>query len=143
MFNKILQTLGLRHKPAAAPLPMNGPGEAAPVKASAGAKPIHVSDAEFKATILDSDKLAVVDFWADGCGPCHRMAPNIDYLAEDFADRIVVAKLDVDANPQTPGQYKIMGIPTVIFFKNGKEVDRMVGVSSLDKLTKKVEALGK
>ncbi len=70
------------------------------------------------------------------------MAPNIDYLAEDFAGRVVVAKLDVDANPQTPGQYKIMGIPTVIFFKNGKEVDRMVGVSSLDKLTKKVEALG-
>lgn len=140
MFNKILQALGLRHKPAAAPLPTAAAPDAAG-KTSA-AKPIHVTDAEFKATILDSDKLAVVDFWADWCGPCHRMAPNIDYLAEDYAGRVVVAKLDVDANPQTPGQYKIMGIPTVIFFKNGKEVDRMVGVSSLGKLTKKVEALG-
>jgi len=142
MFNKILQSLGLRHKPAAAPLPMSGPGEAAPVKASAGAKPIHVSDGDFQAIILDSDKLAVVDFWADWCGPCHRMAPNIDHLAEDFAGRVVVAKLDVDANRQTASQYKLMGIPTVIFFKNGKEVDRMVGVASLGKLTKKVEALG-
>ncbi len=142
MFTKILQSLGLSHKPASAPLPMGGPGGTAPASASAGAKPIHVGDGDFQATILDSDKLAVVDFWADWCGPCHRMAPNIDYLAEDFADRIVVAKLDVDANPQTPSHYKIMGIPTVIFFKNGKEVDRMVGVSSLDKLSKKVEALG-
>ena len=142
MFNKILQALGLSHKPASAPLPMSGPGKAAPVVATDGAKPIHVSDGDFQATILDSDKLAVVDFWADWCGPCHRMAPNIDYLAEDFADRIVVAKLDVDANRQTPSQYKIMGIPTVIFFKNGKEVDRMVGVSSLSQLSKKVEALG-
>lgn len=142
MFNKILQALGLSHKPAAAPLPMSGPGGTTSVATSAGAKPIHVSDGDFQATILDSDKLAVVDFWADWCGPCHRMAPNIDYLAEDFADRIVVAKLDVDANRQTSSQYKIMGIPTVIFFKNGKEVDRMVGVSSLSQLSKKVEALG-
>lgn len=142
MFNKILQALGLRHKPAVAPLPMSGPAGAASVAAPTGAKPIHVTDAEFQATVLESDKLAVVDFWADWCGPCHRMAPHIDYLAEDFAGRVVVAKLDVDANPQTPGQFKIMGIPTVIFFKNGKEVDRMVGVSSLDKLSKKVEALG-
>ena len=138
MFNRIKQALGLSHKPASAPLPSK-PTEKS---ASPNARPIHVTDADFQQKILGSDKLAVVDFWADWCGPCHRMAPNIDYLAEDFADRVVVAKLDVDANPQTPGQFKIMGIPTVIFFKNGKEVDRMVGVSSLDKLTKKVEALG-
>jgi len=138
MFNRIKQALGLSYKPTPAPLPSTPTVESASPKA----KPIHVTDADFQHIILESDKLAVVDFWADWCGPCHRMAPHIDYLAEDFAGRVVVAKLDVDANPQTPGQFKIMGIPTVIFFKNGKEVDRLVGVSSLDKLSKKVEALG-
>lgn len=138
MFDRIKQALGLSYKrPTPAPLPATPTGESA----APTAKPIHVTDADFQAAILESGKLAVVDFWADWCGPCHVMAPNIDYLAEDYADRVVVAKMDVDANPQTPGGLNIRGIPTVIFFKNGKEVDRMVGVQSLAKLSKKVDAL--
>jgi thioredoxin 1 len=90
--------------------------------------PIHVSDDDFANVIMQSDKLAIVDLWAEWCGPCHMLAPTIEDLAADYDGRIVVAKLDVDNNPVTPGQFGIMGIPTVLFIKDGKEVDRIVGV---------------
>ncbi len=104
-------------------------------------RPIHVTDQDFQEKVLESGKLAVVDFWADWCGPCHVMAPNIDYLAEDYHERVVVAKLDVDANPATPQKYGIMGIPTLIFFAGGQEVDRHVGIMHFEQLTRKVDEL--
>ncbi len=104
-------------------------------------KPIHVTDADFEKTILQSDKLAIVDLWADWCRPCHMIAPTIEDLAAEYAGRVVVAKLNVDENPSTPGKYGIMGIPTVLFFKNGKEVDRIVGVQRYPAFVNRIERL--
>ena len=102
-------------------------------------KPIHISDAEFEEVILKSDKLAIVDLWAEWCAPCHMIAPTIEDLAVEYDGKMVVAKLDVDHNPITPGRYGIMGIPTVLFFKNGQEVDRIVGAQGYPAFANKVE----
>ncbi|NOZ71546.1 MAG: thioredoxin [Chloroflexi bacterium] len=102
-------------------------------------KPIHISDAEFEEKILKADKLAIVDLWAEWCGPCHVIAPTIEDLAVEYDGRVVVAKLDVDHNPVTPGRYGIMGIPTVLFFKDGKEVDRVVGAQGYPAFASRIE----
>lgn len=106
-------------------------------------KPVHVSDADFEATVLKSDKPAIVDFWAAWCGPCRMIAPFVEELAGEYANKALVAKMDTDANPMTPTKFGIMGIPTLIFFKDGKEVDRMVGVPRQPKeaLRAKLEAI--
>ncbi len=90
--------------------------------------PVHVTDAEFEKTVLSSSVPVLVDFWAAWCGPCRMIAPYVEELAKDYGDKALIAKMDTDANPQVPMKYGIMGIPTLIIFKNGKEVDRMVGV---------------
>ena len=118
-----------------------------PVKTSNGnggapkVEPIHVTDGDFEALILKSDKPAVVDLWADWCGPCHMIAPSVEQLATAYDGRAVVAKLNVDENPLTPGRYNIMGIPTLLYFKDGKEVDRQVGVVGYPALANKLEKL--
>ncbi|MBI4673015.1 MAG: thioredoxin [Chloroflexi bacterium] len=105
--------------------------------------PVHVTDAEFEQTVLGADKPAVVDFWAAWCGPCRVIAPHVEELAKEYGGKALVAKMDTDANPMTPSRFGIMGIPTLIFFKNGKEVDRLVGVPRQPKevLRAKLEAL--
>ena len=102
-----------------------------------------VNDSDWENEVLRSDKPVLVDFWAAWCGPCRMIAPYVEELAKEYAGRAVVAKMDTDANPQTPMQFGIMGIPTLIFFKNGKEVDRIVGVPRNPKmiLAQKLEAL--
>lgn len=106
-------------------------------------KPVHVGDGDFETTVLKSDRVAVVDFWAAWCGPCRMIAPFVEELATEYGDRALVAKMDTDMNPMTPTKYGIMGIPTLIFFKDGKEVDRIVGVPRQPKevLRAKLEAL--
>lgn len=94
----------------------------------AGPAPVHVSDADFAQVVLGAETLTIVDLWADWCGPCHALAPTIERLAAEYDGRVLVAKLDVDENPSTAGRYDILGIPTVLFIRNGKEIDRMVGV---------------
>ena len=91
-------------------------------------KPVHVNDADFDTAVLKADKPVVVDFWAAWCGPCRMIAPFVEELANEYGEQAVVAKMDTDANPMTPTKFGIMGIPTLIFFKDGKEVDRIVGV---------------
>ena len=105
--------------------------------------PIHVTDAEFDKTVLNSSLPAVVDFWAAWCGPCRMIAPFVEDLANDYDGKALVAKLDTDANPQVPMKYGIMGIPTLIFFKNGAEVDRIIGIPRQPKeaLRAKLDAL--
>ncbi|MCC7161846.1 MAG: thioredoxin [Anaerolineae bacterium] len=105
--------------------------------------PVHVSDADFETIVMKADKPAVVDFWAAWCGPCRMIAPFVEELAAEFGDRAVVAKMDTDANPITPTKFGILGIPTLIFFKDGKEVDRLVGVPRKPKeaLRDKLEAM--
>jgi thioredoxin 1 len=93
-----------------------------------------VNDASFETEVINSDKPVMVDFWATWCGPCKMIAPHVQAVADEFAGRAVVAKLDVDANKQWAIKYGIQSIPTLLFFKGGKLVDRMVG-GNLDRKT--------
>ena len=89
--------------------------------------PIEFTDSNFEQLVLKSDKLVVVDMWATWCGPCRMIAPHIEAISTEYEGRVVVGKLDVDSNPQVPTNYGIMNIPTILFFKNGNVVDKIVG----------------
>jgi len=87
------------------------------------------SDATFKKEVLDSSLPTIVDFWAPWCGPCRMVAPVLEELATEYADRIKVVKLNTDDNPHTASIYGIMSIPTLVIFRNGKPVDGVVGAA--------------
>lgn len=103
-----------------------------------GSATVHVTDATFEAEVLQSPILTVTDFWAEWCMPCKRIAPLLDQIATDYADQIKIAKLDVDANPDTPGRFGITGIPTLLVFKGGALVETIVGFMPKDKLLEKI-----
>jgi thioredoxin 1 len=102
------------------------PGSSATGPTSAAA-PIHVTDETFDELVLNSPLPALVDFWAPWCGPCRMIAPIVEDLAQAYDGQAVIAKLNTDENVQVAGQLGIMGIPTLILFKDGQEVDRVVG----------------
>ena len=85
------------------------------------------TDSEFDNEVLKSDIPVLVDFWAEWCGPCKAIAPTLDELADQFAGKIKVVKVNVDENPNTPGKFKVRGIPTLIMFKAGQAVDQLIG----------------
>ena len=93
----------------------------------ASEKVVHLNEDTFDHGI--SNGLTLVDFWAEWCGPCKALAPTIDQIAEDYQEKVTVAKVDIDANPNIPGKFGIRGIPTVILFKDGAQLDIMVGNS--------------
>jgi len=105
------------------------------------AKYITLTDSSFKSEVLDSNVPVLVDFWAVWCGPCRVIAPVIEELAVTFEGRAKIAKMDVDNNPQVAMQYGIRSIPTLLFFKDGRVVDQLVGAASKKVLTGKLESL--
>ena len=88
------------------------------------------TDANFKSEAMESDQPVLVDFWAEWCGPCRMLTPVIDELAEDYAGKAKIGKVDVDANREVAAQFSIMSIPTIVVLKNGEVVKKFVGVSS-------------
>ncbi|MEW6294434.1 MAG: thioredoxin TrxA, partial [Pseudomonadota bacterium] len=95
----------------------------------------YVTDASFKSDVLESPIPVLVDYWAEWCGPCKMIAPILDDVARDYHGRLKVAKLNIDENPKTPGEYGIRGIPTLILFKGGNVEATKVGALSKSQLT--------
>lgn len=106
----------------------------------AGSKNVMTAtDSNFESDVLKSAQLALVDFWAEWCGPCRMLGPTIEALADEYAGKMKVYKMNVDENPGTPSRFHIRGIPTMIFFKNGQAVDQLVGNQSKDAINQVIQ----
>lgn len=100
----------------------------------------HLTDTNFGSFVQNSDKPVLVDFWATWCGPCKMMAPVLDEIADDYDEKLVVAKVDIDENPNTPSQFGIMGVPTLLLFKDGEVVKQIVGYRPKKDVTGEIES---
>lgn len=101
---------------------------------------LHLTDANFKKEVLESNLPVLVDLWAPWCGPCKTLAPILEELSEEYQGKIKIGKLNVDENAKTASHYGVMSIPTLIFFKNGKIMQQAVGALSKAELKRKIEA---
>ena len=97
---------------------------------------LDVKDKDFKEKVLESDKPVLCDFWAEWCGPCKQISPILLELAQDYKEKILIAKVNIDENPNVPSKYGIMSIPTLILFKNGKSISSQVGLVEKSSLAK-------
>ena len=104
------------------------------------AKPVHINDDTFEVEVLKNDVPVLADFWAEWCGPCRTIAPVLEEIAQEFEGRLKIAKINVDENPETPARFGIQGIPTLILFKNGEPVERLVGAMPKDQLLSHIRA---
>ena len=98
-----------------------------------------VTDADFEERVLGSDKVVLVDFWAEWCVPCHMVSPVVEEIGRDKGDALQVAKLNIDDNPDVTRRFGVMSIPTLMLFKNGEEVARVVGARGKDALLKEID----
>lgn len=101
---------------------------------------LEFTDANFKEEVLDQEGLAVVDFWAEWCGPCRMVGPIIEELATEYAGKVAIGKVDVDQNPEISMKYNVRNIPTILVLKNGEIVEKQVGVTTKKALADKIEA---
>ena len=101
---------------------------------------LELTDGNIK-EIINSGKPVVVDFWAEWCGPCRMVSPIVEELAKEFDGQVVVGKMDVDENVETPNEYGIRNIPTILFFKDGQVVDKQIGATQKAVLAAKIQAL--
>ena len=100
---------------------------------------VHVSDDNFEQEVIKSENPVLVDFWAPWCGPCRAIGPVVEELAETYKDRVKVAKLNIDDNPKTATVYGVMSIPTIVLFKDGNALDKVVGLVPKDRLEELVK----
>ncbi len=103
-------------------------------------KPVIVTDSTFEAMVVQSDKPVLVDFWATWCGPCKMIAPVLEEIASELDGKVVIGKLDVDENQDTAMAFGVMSIPTLLLFKNGEPVERIVGFQPKPQLLKRLNA---
>ncbi len=101
---------------------------------------LEFTDANFQTEVLDSDKLTVIDFWAEWCGPCRAIGPVIEELSKEYADKVNIGKVNVDHNPNLSVQYGITSIPAILFIKNGQIVDKQIGAVPKSALDKKIQS---
>ena len=100
---------------------------------------LELTDANFDEVVLQSDKPVIVDLWAVWCGPCRMVGPIVEEIADEYSEKVVVGKLDVDSNPTVTAKYGIRNIPTILFFKDGEVVDKQVGAVPKSVLVSKLE----
>lgn len=94
-----------------------------------------VTDASFAKDVMSASTLVLVDFWAEWCGPCRALSPKLEEIASEMSSQVKIVKMNVDENPQTPGQYGIRGIPAMLLFKGGKQVGELIGNQPKDNIT--------
>jgi thioredoxin len=103
------------------------------------AHPVAISDNSFQTEVLESREPVLVDFWAEWCGPCRMIAPILENLAEEYSGSLKITKLDVDHNPQTSMKFGVQSIPTLILFKDGEPIERIIGYMPKERLLQKIK----
>ena len=101
---------------------------------------VEITDANFESLVKNSDKLVLVDFWAEWCGPCRMVGPIVEELSKEYEGKAVIGKINVDNNPNVSMEFGVRNIPTILFFKNGKVVDKQVGAVPKAQLAAKLQA---
>ncbi len=98
-----------------------------------------ITDTNFEDTVIKAQQPVLVDFWAEWCGPCKRIAPTVDALATGYAGKVTVGKMNIDENPKTPHRFQVRGIPTLLLFKGGQVVEAVVGLAHKDDLKRVID----